>query len=100
MIKTEFQNNILTAYIKGELDHSSASEIRVQIDGECESKKPKLLSLDFSGVTFMDSSGIGLVLGRYRNMKLLGGALRVVNIPENMYKVFALSGLEGLGVLR
>lgn len=48
----------------------------------------------------MDSSGIGLVLGRYRQMKLLGGSVRVINIPENMYRLFALSGLEGLGVLR
>ena len=61
---------------------------------------PKKLVMDLSGVTFMDSSGIGLVLGRYRQMKLLGGSVRVINIPENMYRLFALSGLEGLGVLR
>ena len=100
MLKTEFKNNVLTAYIEGELDHNAAARIRTRIDGATESLKPRLLCLDFSGVSFMDSSGIGLVLGRYRHMKLLGGSLRVVNIPENMYKLFALSGLEGLGVLR
>ena len=100
MLKTKFENNVLTAFIEGELDHDSAARIRTKLDGICESIKPKLRCLDFSGVSFMDSSGIGLVLGRYRQMKLLGGAVRVVNIPENMYRLFALSGLEGLGVLR
>lgn len=100
MLKTEYKNNILTAYIDGEIDHDSAVKIRTKIDGAAQTVKPRLMCLDFSGVTFMDSSGVGLVLGRYRQMKLLGGALRVVNIPNNMYRIFAMSGLESLGVLR
>lgn len=100
MIKTDYKNNILTAYIDGELDHDSSAKIRTQIDGAAQSLKPKLLCLDFSGVSFMDSSGIGLVMGRYRRMQLLGGTLKVTNIPDNMYRIFAMSGLEGLGVLR
>ena len=100
MLKTEFKNNILTAYIKGEIDHDSAVRIRTEIDGATQSLKPKLLCLDFSEVTFMDSSGVGLVMGRYRQMKLLGGMLKVVNIPDSMYRIFAMSGLEVLGVLR
>ena len=100
MLKTEFKNNVLTAYINGEIDHDSAVKIRSEIDGTTQSLKPKLLCLDFSGVSFMDSSGVGLVMGRYRQMKLLGGALRVINIPDTMYRIFAMSGLEGLGVLR
>lgn len=100
MLKTEYANNILTAYIDGEIDHDSAAKIRTQVDGAAQSLKPRLLCLDFSGVSFMDSSGIGLVMGRYRQMKLIGGALRVVNIPDRMYRLFAMSGIEGLGVLR
>ena len=100
MLKTEFKNNILTAYIDGEIDHDAAAKIRTKIDGAAESIRPKILCLDFGAVTFMDSSGVGLVMGRYRHIKLLGGALRVTNIPENMYRIFAMSGLEGLGVLR
>lgn len=100
MLKTDYKNNILTAYIDGEIDHDSAAKIRSRIDGAAQSLKPKLLRLDFSKVSFMDSTGVGLVMGRYRQMKLLGGALNVVNIPDNMYKIFAMSGLEGLGVLR
>lgn len=100
MLKTEFKHNVLTAYIDGEIDHDSAAKIRARIDGAAQSLKPKQLCLDFSGVSFMDSSGVGLVMGRYRQMKLLGGNLRVTNVSDANYRIFALSGLEGLGVLR
>ena len=100
MLRTEFKNNILTAYLDGEIDHDAAAKIRTKIDGATETLRPKILCLDFGAVSFMDSSGVGLVMGRYRQMKLLGGALKVTNIPENMYRIFAMSGLEALGVLR
>ena len=100
MLKTEFKNNILTAYLDGELDHDSAGKIRQRIDSSAGTLKPRLLCLDFEKVSFMDSSGVGLVMGRYRQMKLLGGSLRVINVPDNIYRIFAMSGLEALGVLR
>ncbi len=100
MLKTKYENNILTAYIDGEIDHDSAAKIRTRIDSAAQSLKPRTLCLDFSGVSFMDSSGIGLVMGRYRQMKLMGGSLRVINVPDRMYRLFAMSGIEGLGVLR
>lgn len=100
LLKTEFKNNILTVYIDGEIDHDSAAGIRTKIDAAVQTNKPKLLCLDFSKVSFMDSSGIGLVMGRYRQMKLVGGALRVINIPDRLYRLFSMSGLESLGVLR
>lgn len=99
MIETDFKDNILTAYIRGELDHDSAARIRAQLDGTAQALRPRLLCLDFGGVSFMDSSGVGLVMGRYRQMKLLGGALRVKNYSDSVYRIFAMSGLEGLGVL-
>lgn len=100
MLTTDYKNNILTVYIKGEIDHDMAAKIRTSIDGAVQSLKPRLLCLDFSGVSFMDSSGVGLVMGRYRQIKLMGGNLRVVNVPDSMYRIFAMSGIEGLGVLR
>ncbi len=100
MIETEYQNNVLTAYIRGEIDHDSAAKIRSRVDGMAQELKPHTLRLDFGGVSFMDSSGVGLVMGRYRQMKLLGGALQVTNYSDNIYRIFAMSGLEGLGVLR
>ena len=100
MIETEYQNNVLTAYIHGEIDHDSAAKIRSRVDGMAQELKPHTLRLDFGGVSFMDSSGVGLVMGRYRQMKLLGGALQVTNYSDSIYRIFAMSGLEGLGVLR
>lgn len=100
MLQTDYADRVLTAYIDGEIDHDSAAKLRISIDGAAQSLKPEVLCLDFGNVRFMDSSGVGLVMGRYRRMKLIGGRLRVVNVPDNIYRIFAMSGLEGLGVLR
>ena len=61
--KIEFRKNTLTAYLDGEIDHHTASLIRMGIDDAILHKRPEELILDFGGVTFMDSSGIGLVMG-------------------------------------
>ncbi|HCA05164.1 MAG TPA: anti-anti-sigma factor [Ruminococcaceae bacterium] len=100
MLQTDYRNGVLTAYIDGEIDHDAAVKLRSSIDGAAQSLKPGVLCLDFGGVKFMDSSGVGLVMGRYRRMKLNGGRLRVVNVPDHIYRIFAMSGLESLGVLR
>lgn len=99
-MKTTFENGILTAYLEGEIDHDAAVVMRRQLDASVQTVKPRILCLDFAGVGFMDSSGVGLVMGRYRTMKLLGGSLRVVRVPERIYRIFTMSGLEGLGVMR
>ncbi len=90
----------LTALISGELDHHKCTIIRKKIDMCIEQEKPQLLELDFSGVQFMDSSGIGLVMGRYRQMTMTGGRLAVINIPAHLVGIFKLSGLSALGVIR
>lgn len=91
-----FSDGILTAYIEGEIDHHSAPSIREEIDKKIIEDKPSVIRLDYSGVTFMDSSGIGLIMGRYKLIKLYSGELEVVNIPKNMEKVVKLSGIEKL----
>ena len=85
--------------LEGEIDHHSASLIRVSIDEAVSRKRPLLLVLDFEKVTFMDSSGIGLVMGRYKLMKSLGGKIRVMNLSPGAYKVMCLAGLERLASL-
>ncbi|MBQ4569966.1 MAG: anti-sigma factor antagonist [Ruminococcus sp.] len=99
MLKMQSDEKNLTVFLTGELDHHKCSEIRKQIDARAEQERPALLKLDFEDVRFMDSSGVGLVMGRYRQMSLLGGRLQVVNVPENISRVFRLSGLERLGVM-
>ena len=65
--------------LSGEIDHHAAQSIRREIDAQVDDRLPELLTLDFSGVTFMDSSGVGLILGRGRHISALGGRLTVQN---------------------
>ena len=96
----EIKDNVLEIKLVGEIDHHSASLIRASIDDAIIHKHPSLLILDFSGVTFMDSSGIGLVMGRYKLMKTVQGRIRVENLSPGAYKVMVLAGLEKLGEIR
>ena len=59
--------------LQGELDHHSAEEVRTRVDDILDKDKYKTLIFNFSGVNFMDSSGIGAVIGRYKKMSLRGG---------------------------
>lgn len=86
----------ITAYLSGDIDHHSAKELRVQIDGSIERLKPLLLTLDFKNVTFMDSSGIGLVMGRYRMMQMIDGKLSVRGASMHIRRVMRLAGLDRL----
>lgn len=100
MVDINYQNGVVKARLSGEIDHHIAPGIRGEIDACCERCRPARLILDFGRVGFMDSSGIGLVMGRYRMISLLGGKLEVVNIPDRLRKIFVLSGLENLGVMK
>ena len=92
-----YENQSIRVCLDGELDHHSAAIIRAGIDDAILLNRPKVLILDFAGVTFMDSSGIGLVMGRYRLLKPLGGEIIMANLPPNIEKVIRLAGLERLG---
>lgn len=77
----------------GELDHHSAEEVRVKIDDEVDKENIREIILDFEGVTFMDSSGIGVVVGRYKKISSKGGSFCVTGVKNGVYKVFEISGL-------
>ena len=100
-MKVVFSNekNCLTVKISGEIDHHTALLYRIQIDERLKKAHPKKLVLDFSNVTFMDTSGIGLILGRFKLSKTLGVKMKVVKIPEKMKKIVVLSGLQSMGIL-
>ena len=89
----------LIAPLSGDIDHHTAKQMREEIDSQAGLDKPELLKLDFQHVDFMDSSGIGLIMGRYKLMQSLGGRLRVINVPNYIARVIRLSGLDQLGVL-
>lgn len=98
-VRLASEEGCLTAYLSGEIDHHAAKELREAIDSRAASQKPEKLLLNFREVTFMDSSGIGLVMGRYRLMQELGGELRVTGVPSHIRKVMRLSGLDKLAVM-
>lgn len=102
VIITEKGSRLLVA-IKCEIDHYSAKRIRERIDPALFRYRPEVLVLDFSGVRFMDSSGIGLIIGRSEVASAVGAAVRLEGLSERLLKLVRLSGLEkisGLAVQR
>lgn len=91
--------SVMKAALSGEIDHHSVREVRERIDMELDINRPKTLFLDFGKITFMDSSGIGLVLGRCRKTQLYGGKVEILNPSPQIKKVMKLSGLERLAVI-
>ncbi len=89
----------VTVFLSGEIDHHSAAAMREEIDSYITASKTTLLVLDFGGVTFMDSSGIGLVMGRYRQMQYNDGDLQIINTPPHIYKVMRIAGLHRLATI-
>ena len=71
----------LYAYLAGEIDHDTAQSLRMQLDDALVSRSPRTLIIDLGGVGFMDSSGIGLILGRQRCARVLGTSLRLQHAP-------------------
>lgn len=89
------KNDVITAIISGDVDHHSAPSIREVIDDAIiVNESAKKIVLDFNDVTFMDSSGVGLVMGRYRLALSNKKTVSVVNLSPRDYKIFKMSGLE------
>ena len=99
-VQLSYKEGVLTARLSGEIDHHAAREMREAIDDTAQKVKPRCLKLDFSQVPFMDSSGIGLIMGRFRLMQLYGGTLEVTGASERIRKVIRLAGLDRLNVLK
>lgn len=90
----EREKDTVTVYVTGELDHCSASSVRRQLDAVIAAPGVKRLVLDLKDMTFMDSSGIGVILGRYRELRERGGSVAVKNMNPQVEKVFTLSGMK------
>ena len=86
--------SILSIHIRGEIDHHTSSAIRTGIDSTLFEKRPQRLILDLSAVSFMDSSGLGLIMGRYSVMKELGGEMAVWNPSPETRSIMTLAGME------
>ena len=98
-VKIINEDNKVIALLSGEIDHHNAKSLRQDIDFSLRENQPEELIMDFSEVGFMDSSGIGLVMGRYKLMQEIGGNLVVRNPPPHIKKVMRLSGIDRLAEL-
>ena len=88
------QNGELTLELTGEIDHHSAKELIQCIEGKLEAYTPQICVLNFESVTFMDSSGIAVVINALRIMNRMGGKLFISGLNEQPLKVFRASGME------
>ena len=100
MVELKQESKKLIALLSGEIDHHHAKEIREEIDYAVREQLPHTLILDFRRVTFMDSSGIGLIMGRSRLLEETGGYLEIHNPSQQIRKVLRLSGADRLAVIR
>lgn len=86
----------LYAKLKGELDQCSAAEVREKLNALLEDENLRRAEYDLSGVTFMDSSGIGVLLGRYRLLAARGGSMDVKNAPRHVERILRMAGVYKL----
>jgi stage II sporulation protein AA (anti-sigma F factor antagonist) len=98
-VELSYEKCRLTAALSGEIDHHSAAFVRGRIDQALAKYQPPTLALDFDAVTFMDSSAVGLVMGRYKLVSAYGGGLEVLNLSPVAYHMMRLSGLQSLAKL-
>jgi len=96
MLCFEKTRNSLVVFLEGDIDHMSAAVMRAEIDNQLRDIHIRELTLDVDGVSFMDSSGIGLVLGRYRIMNERGGCVIISRPARRTDKLFKMAGVYDL----
>jgi len=87
------QNRTLILKIDGEIDHHSCEQIKKEADYEIQKNAPKKLVFDFKNVNFMDSSGIGLLIGRYKYLLRIGGETEIINVNKEIKRILDMSGI-------
>ncbi|MBQ8342084.1 MAG: STAS domain-containing protein [Clostridia bacterium] len=88
------RDRLLCISLYGEIDHHSAVALRQELDELILRRQPRRLVLDLSRIDFMDSAGLGLLMGRYRLMNSMGGVMVVSNANDRVLKILRLSGME------
>ncbi len=93
-VNYEKEKKTLNIEITEEIDHHYADKLRRKIDNEITRYMPRKTIFDFNRVSFMDSAGIGMIIGRYKMMKLIGGDLEIKNANESVNKILEMSGIK------
>lgn len=89
----EKESKVLTLKISEEIDDCKVQEIRRKADYEIQRYMPRKVVFDFDNVTFMDSAGIGFIIGRYKFVNLIGATLEMKNLTQSIRKIFEMSGI-------
>ncbi|MGI6094703.1 MAG: STAS domain-containing protein [Lachnospiraceae bacterium] len=84
----------LIVHLPAELDHHVTEPIRLQVDRELESGDFRTVAFDFRNTTFMDSSGIGMIMGRYRMLGYMGGKVSAIHVSDRLLRIMRLSGIH------
>lgn len=92
-MRKRIERQTLHLYVEGELDMNNANDLKNLIDMEIDKKGIKTIVLHMGDLRFIDSSGLGVILGRYKKLLPLGGKLKITNVPPHLYKIMELSGL-------
>ncbi|NLT39800.1 MAG: STAS domain-containing protein [Clostridiales bacterium] len=92
----ELHEGALWIRLKGELDHHGAKTLISKLSSQIDSALPLRCILDFSGISFMDSSGLAVILYTHRRMRELGGSIRIIHLPDQAARVVNASGIDRL----
>lgn len=88
------EDKLLIFTLTEDVDQHTSEKVRRKMDNEIKRYIPRKVIFDFSNISFMDSAGIGMVLGRYKLIKMLDGELEIINVNKSMKKIFDMSGVS------
>jgi stage II sporulation protein AA (anti-sigma F factor antagonist) len=92
-VTTDLKNDVLIVRLNGELDHHSAEHVKAELEKKIETNTFRHMLVSLENLTFMDSSGIGVLIGRYKKLKQHGGQLMLAHVDASIYRIFEMSGL-------
>lgn len=92
-VKSRFERGVLVISLQGDLDHHGVEQIRDKIESQLEQTHYQGLVMSFRNIDFMDSSGLGLILGRLRSVSQHGGHMALCEVSLSLRKLFEMSGL-------
>lgn len=92
-VSTEVRGDTLIVRLEGELDHHTAEQVRTTVEGELDRGLTHNLVMNMEGLHFMDSSGLGMILGRYKRVTAAGGRMTLCAVNDQLMKLFEMSGL-------
>ncbi|MEK3730832.1 MULTISPECIES: anti-sigma F factor antagonist [Paenibacillus] len=92
-VDMEHHRHVLIVRLSGELDHHTADHVRIMLDDAITKRQTEHLVMSLKNLEFMDSSGLGVILGRYKSIKHKGGKMALCDVKPQVYRLLEMSGL-------